>query len=126
MNGPFIQFRPAEVVGSTDVTDVTIYSDRIVLRCNKNEIVHHFLKIARHQTDFLNRLCDRVLQRRSHLKVVGEREFCTDRRYVAFYTKPPVKIYLPAEEDDLRYSETYIFKINEILRAGGYMTWDKS
>jgi hypothetical protein len=126
MDETFIRFQPAEVVGATDVSQVTIYSDRIIFQCNQNEMVHHFREIARPQIDFLNRLFDRVFRRRIHLNVVGEREFCTDRRYVAFYTEPPLKIYLPPEDNELRYSETYFYKVNEILGAGGYMTWDVS
>jgi hypothetical protein len=33
--------------------------------------------------------------------VVGVREFCTDRRYVAFYSTPKLKVYTPPDGDEI-------------------------
>jgi hypothetical protein len=55
---------------------------------------------------------------------VGEREFSTERRFVTFFSNPRLQVYTPPDPDG--YAGTYLFRINEVLRMGGYTTDDLS
>jgi hypothetical protein len=44
-------------------------------------------------------------------------------RYFLWYTNPPLKTCMP--EDELAgYTPSYFFRIQAVLRAGGYATFD--
>src|SRR5205085_12535774 len=119
----FVRFVPAEIEGVVGVSAVVIYSDRIVFERDGEATTYFFRGFARRQEDLLVRLAKRLFGIKPDPLLIGEREWCTDRRYVRLFTNPPVKIYTPPDHDR-GYGETYIARINEVLRQGGYATFD--
>src|SRR5205085_9112553 len=43
-------------------------------------------------------------------------------RFFAFYTKPPLVVYMPGEPADLSYGATMFCRVHNIIRAGGFGT----
>ncbi len=119
------RFAPAEVLGLQDVTEVAIYPDRVELCCAGDWRRFNYKTFARRQEAAAVNWFKRLFRCRAAPLVVGEREFCTERRYVLFFTEPAIRIFTPPDFD-LPYGETYICRINEVLRRGGYATFDLS
>jgi hypothetical protein len=120
-----VRFSPPEVDGLPDVSEVAIFPDRLEVLTAGRWIAFWFDSIGRKQESRAASWLKRLLGRAPWPTLVGEREFCTSRRYVAFYTSPKLKIYTPADSD-VPYGETFIFRINAVLAKRGYSTCDLS
>jgi hypothetical protein len=110
------------------VPEVAIYSDRVELHTPSACTAFQFDKIARRHKNILvrwSRWLKSLVTQTWFTSAIGEREFCTGNRYVAFYTNPTLKIFTPPDSD-APYAETYIFRINAVLRRGGYGIYDLS
>ena len=120
-----VRFVPAEVEGVTSVSEVVVFPDRLVLERPVGTITYVLRDFARPQENLVVRVVKRLFRMKPYPWLVGDREWCTDRRYVRFFTNPPVKVYTPPDHD-MEYGDTYIAKINAVLDKGGYMTFDMS
>ena len=120
-----IRFTPPEVIGLPAVTEVAILPTRIEL-CSAGEWrAFPFGVFAKRRDSLLLHFLKRAFHRRVPSHIVGEREFCADRRYVRFFTDPLLTIYTPPDQDRT-YGNTFIARINIILMKGGYATDDLS
>ncbi len=124
-NEECVRFTPPEFHGLLDVKEVAIYPDRIEVQTAGQWVSFRFGSFGRRQENVLMSWMKRLFGRIPRSLLVGEREFCTRSRYVAFFTNPKLVIYTPPDHDAL-YSETYIYRINAMLRMGGYITADLS
>jgi hypothetical protein len=126
-NEECVRFVPAAVEGMNDVAEVAIFPDRLEVYVSGTwQVLKYDVAAMRWLWAPINwvfRLLDARTGRA--LMMVGEREFCTDKRYFLFFTRPKLKIYTPIEHD-LPYTETYSFRITQILLRGGYSTYDLS
>lgn len=120
-----VRFVPPEVEGLSGVEEVAIHPDRVEVLANGAPVIVRFSDIARRQESVVDRWLKWLLGRPPYPLVVGEREFCTERRYVTFFANPRLKIHTPPDHD-ADYTDTYLFRIEAILRHGGYMTDDLS
>jgi hypothetical protein len=44
--------------------------------------------------------------------------------FFEFYTKPPLKVYMPRDESKAQYASSYFVRIQNVLREGGFHTFD--
>jgi hypothetical protein len=45
-------------------------------------------------------------------------------RFLRFYTRPPLTICMPIDEPTGPYGDTWFLRIQEVLREGGFHTFD--
>lgn len=115
---------PARVDGIDAVSRITIRPTEIEIHSEEASRVFRFSDIGRHQISLISRIVRRLTLQYQPPKMVGERTM--DIRlenpvgFIRFYTDPEIDVYLPT--DDKRM-ETKL-RINEIIRSGGYSTWD--
>jgi hypothetical protein len=110
-----------------DVSEVAIFPDRLEVYAGGSwQVLKLDVATLRWLWAPINWIC-RLLDGRTGraLTMVGEREFCTEKRYFLFFTRPRLKVYTPTEHE-LPYTETYSFRISQILLRGGYSTYDLS
>ena len=124
-NAPEVRFNPPRVEGLADVNEVAVYADRLEVHAGDQWLTYRFSDFAKRQEPLIMNLLKRLMGRRPLPLLVGSREFCTERRYVSFDTQTPLKIYTPPDLDRA-YALTYIFRINSVLRSGGFDTRDLS
>lgn len=57
--------------------------------------------------------------------IVGERDWFhpPQDRYFRFYTSPPMTVYMPSDET-VGYEESVFFRVQTVIRCGGYETFD--
>src|ERR1019366_2653981 len=88
-----VRFTPPAVDGLPDVSEVAIFPDRCEVLSSGRWIAFQYDRIGRRQEPRVVSWLKRLLGRSPRPVLVGEREFCTSRRYVVFYTNPKLKIY---------------------------------
>jgi hypothetical protein len=115
MTDEVVEFRPSRVEGVSDTTDVRVYRDHLELdrndgRCRRYE----FVDMARGRELATGRI------------PIGELHFsrtCYPDSHFVFYTSPPIKIYMPTD-GPTRMPESHFWRVQEILRAGGFRLYD--
>src|SRR5262245_37110194 len=121
-----LRFVPSRVEGLPDVTEVAFFPDRLELRSAGRWVVYPFASIARWpRPAWFWRLLHR-LGLRPHRPLVGERDWShlPPDRFFAFYTTPRLVVYMPHDEPAGGYGETYFARVNLVLAAGGFCTFD--
>ena len=114
------RFVPSRVDGLRDVSEAAIYPDRIELRSAGQWVSFRFTDFARWpRPAWLWRFLSRIGWRPRWLPVADR-----DWRFIAFYTTPPVTVGLPADEPTGGYEETYVARIQRVICAGGFNTFD--
>jgi hypothetical protein len=121
-----VRFAPSEVLGFLDAREVAIFPDRVELKIPGQTIVYKFSSFARRQENVLVRGAKRLFGMSPRPLLVGEREFCTERRFLIFYTSPRTLVVFTPPDSDLTYGDTYFARINAVLLRGGFATWDRS
>ena len=95
-----LRFTPPEVLGLPEVTQVAIHPDRLEVFSRNCWLTFPFASFAKRQESRLSSLFSRLTRKSPLPKLVGVREFCTDRRFVGFYTTPRLKIFTPPDLDE--------------------------
>ena len=116
-----VQWMPSKVEGALGISGATVFPDRIELRSESGTIVHRFAEIA--QWPF-PRFVWRALAgfgMRPRWLPVGDRDWfhSPENRFFRFYTHPPVTVYCEPEPEDMAYSDTLFFRIQDVMRSGG-------
>jgi hypothetical protein len=121
-----LRFVPSRVDGLADVTEVTVYPDRLELLSAGRLVSYRLEDIATWpKLAFIRRW----LARRGwkpRCVPVGEHKCVgsSSERYFRFYTWPQIVIYMPAETAVLDYNKTLDRRVQDIMREGGFRTWD--
>jgi hypothetical protein len=125
-DGPFLKFVPSRVEGLPDVSEVVVRPDRIELRSAGEWVSIRFADIARWpRPAWLWRLASRYGRRPRWLPVADRDWFHPPRdRFFLFYSRPPVKVYLADEDRGIGYWESLFRRMQEVIEAGGYNTFD--
>ena len=57
---------------------------------------------------------------------VGEHDGClpSSARFFRFYTWPPIVVYMPDELPDSSDANTLFNRVQDVIREGGFSTWD--
>jgi hypothetical protein len=121
-----IHFVPSRVDGLGDVTAVTVYRDRLEITSAGRVLMLPLVSMAKWpRPAWFWRLLFRVGIRPRWLPV-GDRDWfhSPSERFFAFYTDPPLVIYMPIDEPADGYAETYFARIQMAMRAGGFNTFD--
>jgi hypothetical protein len=125
-DGRIVRFVPSRVEGLPDVSEVVIRPDRLEVRSAGWWISFPFDGIARWpRPRRLWQFLARHGRRPRWLPVADRDWFHPPRdRFFVFYTDPPVKVFLTDEEKNLTYGETLFRRVEEVIEAGGFNTYD--
>jgi hypothetical protein len=120
------RFVPSRVDGLPNVTEVVVYPDRLELLSAGEWVTHRFADIA----DWfwpapLWRWLFRMGWRQRWLPV-GERDWFhpPSERFFRFYTRPRIVVFMPDEPSDIDCGSTLFYRVKEVMREGGFTTWD--
>lgn len=121
-----LQFVPSRVEGLPEVTSVTVFPDRIELASAAGVVTHRFADIARWpEPAFLWRLLYRLGVKPRWLPVADRDWFHEPAdMFFAFYTKPRLKVCMPRDESKDDYGSSYFVRMQNVLREGGFQTFD--
>jgi hypothetical protein len=120
-----LRFVPSRVEGLPDVTEVAVHPDRLELFSAAHRVVIRLWDIAEWpRPPWLWRLLARLGWWPRWLPV-GERDWfhAPPQRFIRFFTKPPVVVYMP-NEVGVTYLNTVFRRAQDIMRQGGFATWD--
>jgi hypothetical protein len=124
--GTSLRLVSSRVDGLPDVTEVVVYPDRLELLSAGEWVIHRFADIASwRQPAPLWRWLFRMGWRQRWLPV-GERDWFhpPSERFFRFYTRPPIVVFMPDEPRETNYGDTLFFRVQEVMREGGFTTWD--
>jgi hypothetical protein len=121
-----LRFVPSRVEGLADVSEVAIYSDRLELLSAGKWVAFRFTDIATWpRPAWLRKSLCRLGWRPRWLPVADRDWFHAPRdRFFAFYTRPPIVVYLADEDQAVGYIETLFRRIQAVISAGGFSTSD--
>jgi hypothetical protein len=121
-----LRFLPNRVDRLAVVTEVTVFSDRLELLSAGERVTRRLEDIAAWpRPAFLWRLLARLGWRPRWLPV-GERDWfhSPSERFFRFYTQPPIVVYMPEEPPETDYGSTLFRRVQDVMLAGGFSTWD--
>lgn len=123
---PSFRFVPSRVEGLPDVTEAVVRPDRLDLLSAGRWVTVRFADIARWpQPAWIWRLSARLGWRR-HWPTVADRDWFHPpaERFFAFYSTPRIVIYMPDEHTATEYGKTSFRRLQDVLMAGGFTTFD--
>lgn len=116
-----VTFIPSRVEGLEGVTSVTVYPNRIVFDLNEGSHEIVFFDVAQWpKYHWFWRFVTKNFEWFPRWAVVGERDW----GYFRLYTNPVVIIYYDENHENLGYMETLLFRIHDVIRSGGFNTYD--
>jgi hypothetical protein len=120
-----LRFVPSRVEGLSAVTEVTVDPDRLVLVSEGQAVVFPFAAFARWPWPRWWWRLLAWLGWRPHRPAVADRDWfhAPADRFFAFFTTPPIVVYMP-DERGVEYARTYFRRVQDVLGAGGYSTFD--
>lgn len=120
-----VRFVPSRVEGLSAVGEVRIRPDRMELETSDGPTVIRFVDIAVWPAPrWLRRQLFRFGIRPGWLPVADRDWFhVPPDRFFTFYTTPRLTIHMPADEPPSRLQSTFL-RVQEVLRAGGFATFD--
>lgn len=120
-----VRFVPSHVDGLPSVSEAAVFPDRLELRSEGRWVVVRLCDIVRwHRHDWLRRIWAGLgLRVRGS---VGERDWFHPpaQRYIRFFTEPPITVYMPDEPADVDYAHSIFCRIQVVMAAGGFGTFD--
>jgi hypothetical protein len=121
-----LQFVPSRVEGLADVSSVTVFSDRVELVSAKSVVTHRFADIARWPSPApLWKFLYRLGIKPRWLPVADADWFHEPAdMFFAFYTNPPLKVFMPRDESKENYIASYFVRVQQLIRRGGFHTCD--
>ncbi len=122
--GEELRFIPSRVDGLAHVTEVVVHPDRLELDSGGRRVTFRFADIARWpRPRWLWRLLFRLGCGLRWLPVADRDWFHMPQdRFFAFYTDPPVVVYMPHDEHPGAFCG-HFHEIQRIMTAGGYATF---
>jgi hypothetical protein len=122
-----LQFVPSAVEGLPSVTEVAVFPDRLELLSEGKWVVIRFLDIAHwYRRGWLYRPVANLGWGVFGSPSVADRDWFhpPSGRFFRFYHEPPVTVYMPDEPPETTYGQTMFRKVQEVMRAGGFSTFD--
>ena len=121
-----LRFEPSRVEGLPGVTSVAVFPDRIEFASAAGVVTHRFADIARWPKPaclwkFLHRLGVRP-----RWLPVADRDWFHEPSdaFFEFYTEPRLKVCMPRDESKMDHGSSYFVRIQNVLREGGFQTFD--
>ncbi len=120
-----VTFVPSRVDGVGGVTDATVFPDRVELTTSSGAKVYRFGTFGHSQAPVVVSWIWRFLPSQPPPKLVADRDWFHKPadRFFRFYTEPPITIFMPVD-DTKDYLNTRFFKIQQVIRSGGFETFD--
>jgi len=121
-----LRFIPSRVDGLASVTEVVVFPDRLELLSASEWVVVRFLDIGRwHKLGWLWRPVARLGWVCAY-PCVADRDWfhSPSARFFRFFTQPPMTVYMSEESSDLGYAQTMFRRVQEVIAAGGFATFD--
>lgn len=121
-----LRFIPSRVEGLPEDAEAAVYPDRLELLSAGQWVVIRFADItAWPRPAFLWRRLARLGWRRRWLPV-GQRDWFhpPSERFFRFDTQPRIVIYMPEEPAGTNYANTLFRRVQDVMLAGGFSTWD--
>lgn len=102
-----------------------MFPDRLELTTPSGATVYHFDTFGRSQEPVVASGFRRFLPARPSPKLVADRDRFHNPpdRFFRFYTEPPITVFMPVDETN-EYLNTCFFKIQQVMRSGGFETFD--
>jgi len=122
-----LRFVPSAVEGLPGVTEVAVLPDRLELLSNGRWVKVRFLDIARwHRRGWLYRPLARLGLGVRGWPSVADRDWFHPpaERFFRFFTAPPVTVYMPDEPRETSYGRTMFRRVQDVMAAGGFGTFD--
>ncbi len=122
-----LRFVPSAVEGLPSVTEAAVFPDRLELLSQDKWVVIRFLDIARwYRRGWLYRPLARLGWGVRGWPSVGDRDWFhpPSGRFFRFFTEPPVTVYMPDEPRDTSYGQTMFRRVQDVMAAGGFVTFD--
>ncbi len=122
-----LRFVPSAVEGLPVVTEAVLFPDRLELLSGGKWVAIHFLEIARwYGRDWLYRPLARLGFRVRGWPSVADRDWFHPpaERFFRFFTVPPVTVFMPDEPHETTYGETIFRRVQDVMAAGGFATFD--
>lgn len=120
-----VSFVPSRVEGIDGVTEVTVFRDRLELQTVRERLTFRFGDIGRRQEPGVVSALKRCFLVRPYPRMIADRNWflAPPDRYFKFYTNPPITVYMPAD-DTWEYVGSCFLKIQQVVRSGGFETFD--
>jgi len=123
---PFkITFTPSRVDWTSDISLVTVWPNRLTVETVDGEQEFLFEQIGKIQESGIMRFMRRLGGAKQFGLLVADRDWFhpPQDRYFRFYTDPPMTVYMPAD-DAADYEESVFFRVQAVIRCGGFETYD--
>ncbi len=120
-----VRFVPSRVEGWPDVREVVFHGDHLDVLCGDVWQRIDYASIARSQEPRWIALLRRALGRRPTPRLVADRDWfkAPPDRSLTLYTRPPLLICMP-DDEPVDHDASYFWRVQQVIRAGGYVTWD--
>ncbi len=122
-----LRFVPSAVEGLPAVTEAAVFPDRLELLSDGKRVVIRFLDIARwYRRGWLYRPLARLGFGVRGWPSVADRDWFhpPPGRFFRFFTAPPVTVYMPDEPPETGYVQTMFRRVQDVLAAGVFSTFD--
>lgn len=123
---PFkIAFTPSRVDWNTEVSSVTVWPFRLDVETADGTQEFPFEVIGKIQESGFIRFMKGLFGEKQRGMLVADRDWfhSPQDRFFRFYTDPPMTVYMPLEEA-VEYEESVFFRVQAVIRSGGYETYD--
>ncbi|PQO38718.1 hypothetical protein C5Y96_02220 [Blastopirellula marina] len=120
-----ITFTPSRVEWFTDVTSVTVWPTGLQVETPDGTQSFRFEEIGKIQESGIMRFMRKLGGAKPFGMLVADRDWFhpPQDRFFRFYTDPPMKVYMPSD-DTVGYEESVFFRVQAVIRCGGYETFD--
>jgi hypothetical protein len=122
-----LSFVPTAVEGMPNVTEAVVFPDRLELLSGDERVVIRFVDIARwRRWSWLFLPLARLGCGVRGWPAVADRDgfHPPAGRFFRFYTNPVLTVFMPDEPREMRYGETIFRRVQDVIRAGGFCTFD--
>ncbi len=121
-----IRFIPSRIEGASPVDEVAIFPDQLELHRAEERTIVRFVDIARWPSPHLFWKLAFSLGLKPHWLPIADRDWfhLPAERFFRFYTDPPLVVFMPQDERPGPYVDTYFFRIQRTMGAGGFHTFD--
>jgi hypothetical protein len=120
-----VRFRPSRAEGLPDVREVVVRPDRLEVNTAGLWVTFPFSRIGRRQESRLVSFVKRLAGRSPWPMLVADRDWFhpPPARFFLWYTDPPLRTCMP-DDEPAEYAASYFYRIQSVIRSGGYATFD--
>ncbi len=120
-----ITFTPSRTKWLTEIDRVTVWPNRLVVETAAGHETFSFEKIGKIRESGIMRTMRWLSGSKPFGMLIADRDWFhpPQDRFFRFYTDPCMTVYMPTD-DTVGYEESVFFRIQAVIRSGGYETLD--